>query len=156
METFLQPYSTTHWHTNPDIHTHTHRHTLGPNYSKHCRFPSHWSNRISENSVKFISDMSRNNQETRPLCGWDVTPWPPAADLPCHSERKHKAEWLWLVQLDVDRRRGWSEGKAGRGEFPEMKGCTNTDRDRHTWAHSHTNTRIISTAALTAISRNEG
>lgn len=43
-----------------------------------------------------------------------------------------------MVQLDMNRRRGWSEGKAGRGEFPEMKGYANTDRDTDTHVKTHT------------------
>lgn len=37
-----------------------------------------------------------------------------------------------MVQPDTNGRGGWLEGKAGRGEFPEMKGYADTpDRHRH-------------------------
>lgn len=48
-----------------------------------------------------------------------------------------------MVQLDMNRRRGWSEGKAGRGEFPEMKGYANTDRDTDTHVNTPTHTHTL-------------
>lgn len=69
-----------------------------------------------------------------------------------------------MVQPDTNGRGGWLEGKAGRGEFPEMKGYADTpDRHRHARecapADAMTRTRaqaqIVSTGASTAISTNE-
>lgn len=73
-----------------------------------------------------------------------------------------------MVQPDTNGRGGWLEGKAGRGEFPEMKGYADTpDRHRHAreCAPADAMTRagndlcaqaqIVSTGASTAISTNE-
>lgn len=55
--------------------------------------------------------------------------WPRdlVADLHCRSSRGTQSQTLRLVQRDTNGRRGRLEGKAESGEFPEMKGSTNTD-----------------------------
>lgn len=68
-----------------------------------------------------------------------------------------------MVQPDTNGRGGWLEGKAGRGEFPEMKGYADTP-DRHARecapadAMTRTHTRSSTDrfhGASTAISTNE-